>query len=188
MSAISNDRIQAAFDWLLTAEYHAELRSRLAFGRSEDALSDYERLAIWTYTTEGGLHFHVYNAESPRIEHVVVLRSLLRMAALKLRTYRGFVYRGLNIGKDHDAFVARYQTGTTVIWDNFSSSSTDPNKAFRGNVHFRIRCRCGRLLGAYSSAPWEQEVLLLPEIRLLVRNTIYLPASSSVLVVDLEET
>jgi hypothetical protein len=79
----------------------------------------------------------------------------LSTALGKLPKHEGPVFRGTILTPEQ---ISRYEPGKFVTERAFTSTSTDPGKAFPGDVRFLIDSRTGRDVSAYSGAP-ESEVL-----------------------------
>lgn len=113
-------------------------------------------------------------ADPARARRLVRARTVLLWAALALvvvmvvvfpryRTglsayaakHEGPVFRGTILTPEQ---ISRYEKNRIVTEAAFTSTSTDPRKAFPGNVRFLIDSRTGRDVSAYSGAP-EAEVL-----------------------------
>lgn len=136
------------------------LRSRAWDGVDARNLSTAERLAIWVYTTDFSRWYLQINAElwggTPSTA-VSNFARILNNALQKLPQHVGAVYRGYE-SKRLSADFAKYPVGAVVEWPGFTSSTTDEDMAYDGNMLFTILSRTGRILGSYSDIPREQEV------------------------------
>eukprot|EP00913_Durusdinium_trenchii_P000761 g710.t1 len=54
-----------------------------------------------------------------------------------LKPFVGTVWRGCNLSSSD---LQKYEVGEVVLWEAFSSTSTSPSSAFKGNVVFEIHC------------------------------------------------
>ena len=101
------------------------------------------------------------------------------------------VYRGV---KGHDLRDAN-ETGDTVTWYNFSSCTTDGDvlktPMFLGpsgpRTLFAVTCRNGRDIMRYSSFKNEKEVLLLAGTTFKVDNSMQVPGSDGLVIINLTE-
>jgi hypothetical protein len=110
----------------------------------------------------------------------------------------GTLWRGVRLSDERRARLAgQYTVGRQVVWSGFTSASTDravstDQFAGAGGVLFRIgilkdgqsRSRDISLLSVFSS---EKEVLLLPNIKLMVTSELELDPASGVWNVQLQE-
>jgi len=117
-------------------------------------------------------------------------RSTNKMALLKpylaylmrglelLPPVRSKVYRGIPGDATTIALVdSKYSEGKEIYWSAFTSTSTDLNKAKDfagpGGIIFCIRIFSGRFVHLYSAFPNEYEVLMSPNICLIVTKAKY---------------
>lgn len=159
-----------AFERLVGAAELGELEKRLHFGVDEGPLTDWQRLAIWLYTTDGGFHSVINTAlrvgDPP--PHLILVADCLREAVLRLPAFEGFVYRGVKVAGLEERLDTDYRLGNIVTWNAFTSATTRPALVYPGNLRFMIRSRQGRLLGFYSSNVDEAEALFVPSTRFAV--------------------
>lgn len=154
-------QLRDAFRSLLGEDQFRNIAQQLQFGVGQDALSDFERMAIWIYTTAFEYHKVINRAlwtgeTSPEIASIV---RCLDGAITKLPRFDGYVYRGLDL----DPWtLSRYTVGSDMNWPGFSSTTTQFENAFTGNTLFVIRSVSGRTLGPYLSQFHEGEVLFRP--------------------------
>jgi hypothetical protein len=122
-----------------------------------------ERMAIWIYSSTDARWYERINGSlwkpvgsDPK---VTIFARLLNKALQRLPEFQGTVYRGYR-AHDLAAFTERYIREQVILWPGFTSTSHRREKAFTGNVLFRILSKTGRLLGEYADAPSEEEVLI----------------------------
>lgn len=180
------DDIRTAFERLLGASQLHSLIAKLGFNSSSDPLSDWERLAIWIYTTASNHHERINGTLWSGVLHEDIgeIVKCLRSAIDKLATFRGPVYRGVYIPGFADQVQTKYSIGRIVIWPSFTSTTTQRDRMYPGNVRFLIASRSGRLLGYYSSSMEDAEVLFPPGTPFRVRAWI---AEGEVVSLNLEE-
>jgi hypothetical protein len=83
-----------------------------------------------------------------------------------LPAYGKTVFRGVNIAPEF--LLRRYVEGTLVDEDFFLSTALGIERAWKGNVLFRIHSKTGRDISLLSLKPREQEVLFAPGCRFKV--------------------
>ena len=165
------------------------MRCRRAHGRRPGPLSLHEAIVVRAYTDKKlgyyqalNLNLRLNNASAEQRE----FSRLLDRAMSKLPVYDGVVFRGVSLGPAQLAAVGqKYETGTVFGWRGFSSASILLSRVYGANVYFALRSANGRVLGRYSAAPSEQEVLFRRNSRfeVLSRRCV----SSSLWFVDVEE-
>ena len=96
--------------------------------------------------------------EVPPSTAVSSFARILNNALQKLPRHVGAVYRGYE-SRRLSADFAKYPLGAVVEWPGFTSSTTDEDMAYDGNMLFTILSRTGRILGSYSDIPHELEVM-----------------------------
>lgn len=91
-------------------------------------------------------------------------RALDKLAGNSTRKFRGTTYRGTPMTEDkvHERFP---DVGEIYTDKGFSSSTTDPNKAFAGNVQMKIESKSGVMIDDISAIPSEDEVLFKPDTK-----------------------
>ncbi|GEM_PF-4940362 len=120
-------------------------------------LAEQAALAVEDYTGSG---FQQINEElrdgdeSPRVQR---RRDRLNDFLDKLPDHQGEVYRGTD--DTYDLSKYRDNVGGEITEDAFTSTSTDPEKAFNGPVRYVIFSKHGKFVDPYSSAEGEDEVL-----------------------------
>jgi len=152
-----------------------------------------QALAIIAYTYDLGFQSETEDGRDNLYEALndtLRERSPLKMALLKpylaylmrglelLPSIRAEVYRGIpGIPSVIELLDSKYSEGKEIYWSAFTSTSTNLQRAknFAGprGVIFRIRVFSGRLVHAYSAFPDEEEVLLSPNICLIVTKAKY---------------
>ena len=98
------------------------------------------------------------------------------------------VYRG---HPDVQTIRTKYLEGRTIHWSGFTSTSnlveTAKRFAGRGGVVMRIRIASGRNITEYSFFPTEDEVLLSPNVRLVVNSVLQYSNEDDIYYIDLIE-
>jgi hypothetical protein len=142
-------------------------------------------MAIWVYSSTDENWYEVINGVlwGARSGDVSAFAAILNSALSKLLTYEGTVYRGYT-PPDLDEFVRSYDPGMYIRWPGFTSTTGNREKAFSGNVLFRIKVKSGRILGDYADKSEEEEVLLPSGARVYV---LALERDGDAVIVDLEE-
>jgi hypothetical protein len=92
----------------------------------------------------------------------------------KLPPVKGPVYRGTHL-EPHEAAV--YQPGRIVREPAFTSTTSDPAKAFPGNTRFYIDSQTGKDVSAVSMAPHESEILFDRGTVFKVLDNVFDPAT-----------
>lgn len=144
-------------------------------------LTDSELVAIDEYTDTGALagnaarrqKFNLENfpggREDPSDGQIIrlslQLSEIVSGALKKLPTFKGIVYRGLNLNPQD---LAKHQPGKIVVYPAFSSTSVDENLAFNGNVLLKIQSHTGTDLRALN--PREKEVLFDHDSKFFVKS------------------
>ncbi|KQY28443.1 hypothetical protein ASD42_27650 [Nocardia sp. Root136] len=131
-----------------------ELRERLGGGGSRpkrpgSQLTQQDLDAIGSYTGAGSRDVNL----ALRTDNVSAAQQVriddLNAALNKLPDNKGTVYRGTNLDPED---IAKYQEGGTVTEKAFTSTSTDPSRAFSGNTRFTIQSETGKDVSQYSTA------------------------------------
>ena len=118
----------------------------------------------------------------------LLLTALLKLPTVGLKVvYRGI--KGVDLRSSHSI-------GSLVTWYNFSSCTLDGDvlhsPSFLGptgpRTLFTITCRSGRDIALYSSYKSEKEVLLMAGTCLRVENSMAVPGSNGLVIINLRET
>ncbi|MET9492785.1 ADP-ribosyltransferase domain-containing protein [Nocardia sp. NPDC006630] len=80
-------------------------------------------------------------------------------ALAKLPDHNGVVFRGTDLPPN---VLAKYEKGTVVTEDAFTSTSASADEAFPGDTQFTILSKYGKDVSLHSDVPSEQEVLFPP--------------------------
>ena len=134
-------------------------------------LTQWERLAIWIYSTTQGRWYRSINDalwDGNPSDDIEAICHLLTSGLKKLRSYQGKVYRGIRV-ENLNAFLARYKIDAEMDWPAFTSATIERAYAQIGNVSFMIQSQNGRVLGPYANYQTEQEVIFLPGSRFRVK-------------------
>jgi hypothetical protein len=126
-------------------------------------------MAIWVYTTPNDWHRQINEAlwrRSPPGETKVFAR-ILNDALSKLPSVMRTVYRGW-YSNSPDHFSRTYQVGRIFVWPGFTSTTRTAEKAYIGNVLFRIRSLTGRSLQGVGAEEAEEEILFMAGTRFMV--------------------
>ena len=141
-----------------------------------DHLDQDQASAIYLYTMDIG-HENVYSminlhlrtndrvSATPWFPYI----KLLHTAVSNLPSYTGSIWRGV-----HGDVAKSYRKDAIICWGSFASCTRSISvikrflpKTGKGTL-FMIECRSGRAISEYSEHPDENEILLLPEIKLKV--------------------
>ncbi len=97
----------------------------------------------------------------------------------KLPTVKTTVFRGVS-NKAMEMAQSRYRDGANIHWSGFTSTTNSIKKAKSfaqqdgtGGIIFRIKILTGRSIKDYSAIPTEDEVLLSPNIKLIVTAAVH---------------
>ena len=151
------------------------------FGRT-----DLERLAIWIYTTPNDWHRQINESlwrRSPPGDYAI-FAQILNDALRKLPSVARTVYRGWQ-SNSLDEFLRTYQVGRVFDWPGFTSITRSAEKAYIGNVLFRIRSLSGRSMHGVGAEESEEEVLFMAATRFVVSEISV--RGDGVVLVDLAE-
>lgn len=160
--------------------------SRANVENTNAALTRWERLAIWIYSTTNEVWFREINdalRDGYPSNDIQAISHILTLGLQKLHRYVGTAFRGIRVG-DFNHFLTKYAVGTEIEWASFSSASIDSNSALVGNVSFIITSQNARILGLYADNLAEREVVFLPNSRFRVDG---LERTISKAVIDLTE-
>ncbi len=135
-------------------------------------LSRSEAMSVIAYT--GAIHRPLNKAlrTGTASAEQLVLAKTLDNALKKIPVHNKTTYRNIELSKKElKAFLARYQQGAIVEEYQFTSTSkTEQNIGFSGNVKFIIHGKTGRDIEQISLYPHEREVLFQTKKRFYVRN------------------
>ncbi|MEV6095093.1 ADP-ribosyltransferase [Nocardia sp. NPDC051981] len=104
--------------------------------------------------------------------HQAELADHISSALDKLPTFEGTAWRGTNLSPED---LARYVKGATVREPSFTSTSTDRNRIFTGNVEFIMHSTNGREVSPLSARPAEKEILFDRNATFEVRGVVHDP-------------
>ena len=154
--------------------------------KNPNLLSEDEILALALYTWDLGLNGKREENFYFNLNHTLQERNpekmqtwagylyFLQSALSKFPDMKAIVYRGIpSIG-----ITKHYNdSGALIHWSGYSSSSTSLEKAQafagKGGVVMKISVNRGKKISFYSTNPSEDEVLLSPNMNLLVRKGLY---------------
>jgi hypothetical protein len=138
-----------------------------------DSLSDAQRKAVKTYSTTDYLKMNGVLRKPPGSKLTAeekkfakeseTLQSAMAPAPRGVKVYRGSNLQSLGLPKDASAADMKAMLGKTVINDAFTSTSTDPNEIFGGNLELEIEVPEGTpsiWMNGNARVPSEQELLL----------------------------
>jgi NAD:arginine ADP-ribosyltransferase len=144
-------------------------------------------LAIWIYTTPNDWHRRINEAlwlGRPSSD-ILIFAEVLNGALRKLPVVARTVYRGWQ-SDSLDDFLRTFQAGRVLTWPGFVSTTRSPEKAYIGNVLFRIRSLTGRSLHGVGAEESEEEVLFQTGTRFMI-SAVSEASSGLVVVVDMTE-
>lgn len=149
--------------------------------KSSHDLTENESAAIYLYTMEMSpasvyaiINDLLRDNEAMNAQSWFPYLKLLYTAVSKLPSYSGSVWRGVR-----GNVIQNYRKGMPVCWWSFTSCSTSlsviqtflPKKG-QGTI-FMIECVSGRRISNYSEHEDEDEILLMPGIRLVVTDILF---------------
>jgi hypothetical protein len=193
---------------LIVEEGVAIAEDRLArLPASVPILSQDEAIAIATYSYDLGFNSNTVDGSD---NLYVILNRVLRQrnpsSMLLLKPYLYFLMSGLNklppvkitcyrgIPKEEMEIIQKnYKQGLKIHWSAFTSTTSSLKKAADfakpNGIIFRIKVQSGRSIVHYASFPDEEEILLSPNVSLIVYQELSLENfdSSSYYFVDLVE-
>jgi SPP1 gp7 family putative phage head morphogenesis protein len=91
---------------------------------------------------------------------LLTMKRELAASLKKLPKHEGTVYR--NIKDLPEEVLKQYQEGKTIVWDGFSSASTEPRHFTKNRYKFKIESKNSRQIGQLSAFPKQKETLFLP--------------------------
>ena len=137
-------------------------------------------------TTRQAYYIHAYTQKAPLYKELnmflfreeppanftksqlLTMKRELANSLKKLPKHDGTVYRNI---KDMPAeTLKQYQVGTPIVWDGFSSSSTETGHFKKANVKFIIKSKSARYIAPLSAFPGQKETLFLPGSKFNVLN------------------
>jgi len=142
-----------------------------------DNLTQDESAAIYLYTMETDLYFKLNNAlRMDMIEKVkpwFLYLKLLYTALNKLPSTKAYIWRGIT-----GNIKSQYTKNSHLIWPGVTSASLDLNAVDRflsDQTHctvFFIQCQYGKSVANHSAFPEEQEIILMPDTKLVVKGSL----------------
>jgi hypothetical protein len=131
-------------------------------------------------TTKQAYYVHAYTQPAPLYDELnaylfretpplnftksqlLTMKRQLNTSLQKLPKHEGTVYR--NMGYLDENTLKQYKKGETIVWDGFSSASTDKNiKEFADRKYrFIIHSKTSRPIESLSAKPQQKETLFLP--------------------------
>ena len=91
---------------------------------------------------------------------LLTMKRELTASLKKLPKHEGTVYRNI---KEMDAeTLKQYKKGAPIVWDGFSSSSTETGHFKKAQVKFIIKSKASRYIASLSQFPGQKETLFLP--------------------------
>lgn len=150
-------------------------------------LADNEALAIAAYSFDLGLEetnrnlYHSLNSVLREREPKVMAKlkpflSYLMSGLSKLPPIKSTVFRGIP-NEAMETIQEKYRDGINIHWSGFTSTTNNIKKAKsfaqQGGIIFRIKILTGRSIKHYSAIPSEDEVLLSPNIKLIVTSSVH---------------
>ncbi len=122
---------------------------------------------IYAYTDKAPLYNELnkwlFKEETPvgfTKSQLLTMKRELTNSLKKLPKYEGAVYR--NIKELPEEVLKQYQQGATIVWDGFSSASTEPRHFTKNRYKFKIESKNSRSVGQLSAFPKQKETLFLP--------------------------
>lgn len=113
-----------------------------------------------------------YNSKAPEKwteNQLLKYKKELAKTFKKLPKYEGVAYR--NLDNVPDGVLKQWtNVGGEIVWDSFSSATTDPDKYAERDVRIVIQTKDARAIGDLSMYPEEKEVVLLTGTRLQINS------------------
>lgn len=140
-------------------------RCRRAHERNPGPLLLHEAVAVRAYTDKKIEYYRRLNLDLRRNRTSLEQKEFARLldqALDKLPAYDGLAFRGVSLHSAQLAVITHnnhYSVGSVFTWRAFSSASMLLSKAYGANVYFALRSTTGRVLGNYSAARSEREIL-----------------------------
>lgn len=168
---------------------NAKKHARLNKAQVPEGLSSEEQLVIFLYTTEAipGFGYKQLNdllrgKQVTRSDELKEWGELLVAALQKLPCHDGECSRDMPM---HDHVLALHAPGSIVQYGGFTSASVYAREPYRNRALAKIKSsRSGRLVGALSRYPAEEELIFLPGARFRVLS---LAEEMTHVVIELEE-
>lgn len=167
----------------------AKLHARLNKAKVPKGLSREEQLVIFLYTTEAIPGFG-YKQLNDLLRGKAVARQdeleewcqLLVTALRKLPCHDGECSRDMPM---HDYVLALHAPGSIVAYDGFTSASVYDRQPYSNRALAKIKSsRSGRMVGALSRYPAEEELIFLPGAQFKVLSLV---EELTHVVIELEE-
>jgi hypothetical protein len=122
---------------------------------------------IYAYTDKAPLYNELnkwlFKEEKPASftkSQLLTMKRELTASLKKLPKHEGTVYRNI---KEMDAeTLKQYKKGAPIVWDGFSSSSTETGHFKKAQVKFIIKSKASRYIAPLSQFPGQKETLFLP--------------------------
>ena len=128
----------------------------------ENNLSDIDRHTINMYSASEYAELNKGLWTDNMTPELQSFNNTLNRSLDKLQPYKGNVYRGVELEPEHiQRYIDAYNSKSILTEKGFTSTSNDPQKAFSGNVTFKITSKAGKEITPLSKfGETENEVLL----------------------------
>lgn len=156
-----------------------------------DSLTKEQRQAVRTYSTTDYMEINGVLRQPPGAKltakqkqfakQAEILQDAMAPAPRGVKAFRGSNLQSLGLPKDATVDDVKAMLGKTVINDAFTSTSTDPEEIFGGNVEFEIDVPEGTpsvWMNGNARVPSEQELLLAAGSKMKITGVREVPAGS----------
>lgn len=135
---------------------------------TEHGITNDERDAIWTYTTEEykeinrsmrGWFYGDFDLDEAQKAKLLGIHKLATDGMRKLPKFEGRVARAIDINRDQYIAKNGITRGATIRAESFYSTTKKRNPTFEGDVHIIIESKTGRDISQLSAIRSEEEVL-----------------------------
>jgi len=156
-----------------------------------DSLTDAQRKAVKTYSTTDYLKMNgvlrkppgskLTAEEKKYAKEAETLQGAMAPAPRSVKVYRGSNLQSLGLPKDASPADVKAMLGKTVVNDAFTSTSTDPDEIFGGNLELEIDVPEGTpavWMNGNARVPSEQELLLAAGSKMTITGVREVPPGS----------
>ena len=156
-----------------------------------DSLTDAQRKAVKTYSTTDYMEMNGVLRQPPGtkltkrqkefVKQSEILQSAMAPTPKGVKVFRGSNLQSLGLPKDATAADVKAMLGKTVINDAFTSTSTDPDEIFGGNLELEIDVPEGTpavWMNGNARVPSEQELLLAAGSKMQITGVREVPPGS----------
>lgn len=155
------------YEDMATFQYE-EADDRVQSFADEHGITNDERDAIWTYTTEEykeinrsmrGWFYGDFELDEGQKAKLLGIHKLATDGMRKLPKFEGRVARAIDINRDQYVAKNGIAKGSTIRAESFYSTTKKRNPTFEGEVNIFIESKTGRDISKLSAIQSEEEVL-----------------------------